>query len=42
MEMQAQGSFPVEKIITTYDADDFVGALDDLKKAKTIKAVLKW
>ena len=42
IEMQAKGSFPLEKIVTTYDAKDFAGALEDVKQTKTIKAVLKW
>lgn len=42
VEMQRQGDFPVEKIVTVYDYQDFDKALDDLHHGKVIKPVIKW
>lgn len=42
MEQHFQGNFPVDKIITVYDGNDYAKAFEDLKQGKAIKAVLKW
>lgn len=42
VQMQKDGQFPVEKIVTVYDYKDFGQALDDLHHGKTVKPVIKW
>ena len=37
-----KGNYPLEKIITTYDVQDYTQAIKDTKEGRTIKAVLKW
>ena len=39
---QAAGNFPLEKIVTYYDAQDFAQAFEDSRSGKVVKAVLKW
>jgi Zn-dependent alcohol dehydrogenase len=42
IEQQRKGNFPLEKLITYYEAKDFEVAFEDMRQGKTIKAVLKW
>ena len=42
VEMQRQGHFPVEKIVTVYDYKEFDQALHDLHDGKVIKPVIQW
>ncbi|KAK3693361.1 chaperonin 10-like protein [Podospora appendiculata] len=42
MEMHAKGLFPMEEFITYYDVKDFAKAIEDTKKGRVIKAVLRW
>ena len=42
VEMQRQGNFPVEKIVTVYDYKDFGKALEDLHHGTAIKPVIQW
>ena len=42
VEMQREGNFPVEKIVTVYDYKDMDKALHDLHEGKAVKPVIKW
>lgn len=42
IEQQRNGQFPLEKIITYYDMENYAQAMEDLEKGKVIKAVLRW
>ena len=42
MDQHAKGNYPIEELVTFYDMKDFERAIDDTKKGKTLKAVLKW
>ena len=42
VEMQRNGDFPVEKIVTVYNYKDFRKALDDLHHGTAIKPVIQW
>lgn len=42
VEMQRNGEFPVEKIVTVYDYKDIDKALHDLHEGIAIKPVIKW
>lgn len=42
MEQYLHGNFPVDRIITMYDGNDYAKAFEDLKRGQAIKAVLKW
>ncbi len=39
---QQAGKFPLEKIVTAYDMENYAQAIKDLEQGKVIKAVLKW
>lgn len=38
----AAGKFPLEEIVSYYNAQDFAQAFEDSRSGKVIKAVLKW
>ncbi len=38
----AAGNFPLQDIVSFYDAEDFAQAFEDSKSGKVVKAVLKW
>ncbi|KAG5934356.1 hypothetical protein E4U53_000708, partial [Claviceps sorghi] len=38
----AKGNYPLDKIVSFYDFNDFQAALDDTKRGATLKAVLVW
>lgn len=40
IEQHRNGNFPLEKIIKTYDFEQFDAALQDMKSGKVIKPVL--
>lgn len=42
VQMQKEGDFPVEKIVTIYDYKDFDKALHDLHEGKVVKPVIQW
>ena len=42
IEENAAGRFPLEKIVSYYDAKDFERAFEESKSGKAIKAVLRW
>ena len=42
VEMQRDGHFPVEKLVTVYDYRDIEKALHDLHDGKVIKPVIQW
>lgn len=42
IQQHADGRYPLEKLITYYNAEDFQTAFSDTEKGVTIKAVLKW
>ena len=42
MEQQWAGNFPLEEIVSYYDAKDFAKAFEDSRSGKAIKAVLCW
>lgn len=42
IDQHNKGNYPLEKIVTMYDVEDFATAIRDTKEGKTIKAVLQW
>ena len=42
MEQQQRGRFPLEKLISYYDVQDFARAFEDAKSGSAIKPVLRW
>ena len=42
VEMQREGSFPVEKIVRVYDYQDMGKALHDLHEGTVVKPVIQW
>ncbi|KAH8684086.1 chaperonin 10-like protein [Ilyonectria robusta] len=42
IEQHQKGLYPLEKIVTYYNIDDYAQAFKDMKDGKVIKAVLKW
>lgn len=42
IEQHRQGLYPLERILTYYDAKDYAQAFRDMKDGKVIKPVLKW
>ncbi|KAG6004469.1 hypothetical protein E4U21_001041 [Claviceps maximensis] len=42
LEQYAKGNYPIDKLISFYDFDDFQRAMDDTKRGAALKAVLVW
>lgn len=42
MEEHANGNYPLEKLITFYDFEDYQKAIEDSKRGVALKAVLTW
>lgn len=42
MSEHAKGNYPIEDLVTFYPMRDFAQAIEDSKKGKTLKAVLRW
>ncbi|KAG5980348.1 hypothetical protein E4U55_004126 [Claviceps digitariae] len=42
MDQHAKGNFPIDKLVSFYDFNDFQRALDDAARGTALKAVLVW
>ncbi|KAG5927554.1 hypothetical protein E4U42_002103 [Claviceps africana] len=42
MEEYAKGNYPIDKLVSFYDFNDFQTAMDDTKQGTALKAVLVW
>lgn len=42
IEQNRKGLYPLERLVTCYNVEDYPQAFQDMKDGKVIKPVLKW